>query len=243
MKGKSTVHELAIERTDMPNIFVEAVTIADGKVHSEMREIVVPPEQRIANVEVIPSAERYRPGEEATVKLKLTDLEGKPFVGNTVLSVYDASLEYIAASSIPEIRSFFWNVRRQHHASTFSTLQRDSAAVYRDNEITMQILFGNDPSMGGGGLHFGRHGRRRVFAAADTARGMVMESMAAPAAAMEMDGAADQWRKAGMAKMLQHLKDPARAVELTSHRRCVLILLTRPTGSRRQPPTKTASSK
>jgi hypothetical protein len=128
MKGKSTVHEIEIERTDMPNIFVEAVTIADGKVHSEMREIVVPPEQRIANVEVIPSAESLSSGRRSDVKLKLTDLNGNPFVGNTVLSVYDASLEYIAASSIPEIRSFFWNVRRQHHASIFSSLQRASAA-------------------------------------------------------------------------------------------------------------------
>jgi uncharacterized protein YfaS (alpha-2-macroglobulin family) len=198
MKGKSTVHEIAIERTDMPNIFVEAVTIADGKIHSEMREIVVPPEQRIANVEVIPSAERYRPGEEATVKLKLTDLEGKPFVGNTVLSVYDASLEYIAASNIPEIRSFFWNVRRQHHASIFSSLQRASAAAYRDNEITMQMLFGNDPSMGGGGGYIGAMGGG--FRNRHMARGMIMESMAAPAAAMEMDGAADRADFGAMAK-------------------------------------------
>ena len=189
MKGKSTVHELAIERTDMPNIFVEAVTIADGRIHSEMREIVVPPEQRVANVEVIPSATKYRPGEEAIVQLKLTDLEGKPFVGNTVLSVYDASLEYIAASSIPEIRSYFWNVRRQHHGSIQSTLQRGSGPVYRDNEITMQILFGNDPSMGGfgvgmmGGMGGGGGGRRMM------ARGIMMEGMAAPAAAMEMDAA------------------------------------------------------
>ena len=189
MKGKSTVHEISIERTDMPNIFVEAVTIADGKVHSEMREIVVPPEQRIANVEVLPSATKYRPGEEATVKLKLTDLNGKPFIGNTVLSVYDASLEYIAASSIPEIRSFFWDVRRQHHASIQSTLQRASGPVFRDNEITMQMLFGNDPSMGGGGygrmggMGGGFGGGRRFMA-----RGMMMDSreMPAPAAAMEM---------------------------------------------------------
>ena len=65
--------------------------------------------------------------------------------------MYDASLEYIAASSIPEIRSFFWDVRRQHHSSIQSTLQRASGPVFRDNEITMQMLFGNDPSMGGGG--------------------------------------------------------------------------------------------
>jgi uncharacterized protein YfaS (alpha-2-macroglobulin family) len=183
MKGKSTVHEISIERTDMPNIFVEAITIADGKIHSEMREIVVPPEQRIANVEVLPSATKYRPGEEATVKLKLTDLEGKPFVGNTVLSVYDASLEYIAASSIPEIRSFFWNVRRQHHASIQSTLQRMSGPAYRDYEVTMQMLFGNDPSMGGGG--YGMMGGGGFGGGRMMARGMVMESMAAPAMAMD----------------------------------------------------------
>ena len=194
MKGKSTVHEISIERTDMPNIFIEAVTIADGKIHSEMREIVVPPEQRIANVEVLPSASKYRPGEEASVKLKLTDLNGKPFVGNTVLSVYDASLEYIAASSIPEIRSFFWNVRRQHHSSIFSTLQRGSGPVYRDNEITMQLLFGNNPSMGyggelmgggmmGGGGFGGRGGMMR-------SRMMLSEDVRmAPAAATEMDAA------------------------------------------------------
>ena len=193
MKGKSTVHEISIERTDMPNIFVEAITIADGKIHSEMREIVVPPEQRIANVEVLPSATKYRPGEEATVKLKLTDLEGKPFVGNTVLSVYDASLEYIAASSIPEIRSFFWNVRRQHHASLQSTLHRISAPAYRDNEVTMQMLFGNDPSMGGGG--YGMMGGGGGFGGGRggmnfRSHTMLSEgAMMAPAAAMEMDAA------------------------------------------------------
>ncbi len=189
MKGKSTVHEISIERTDMPNIFVEAVTIADGKIHSEMREIVVPPEQRIANVEVLPSANRYRPGEEATVKLKLTDLNGNPFVGNTVLSVYDASLEYIAASSVPEIRSFFWNVRRQHHASIFSTLQRGSGPVYRDNEITMQLLFGNDPSMGGGGgMMGGGFGPGGGGRGGMMFKGRMMEAegmMAAPAMAMD----------------------------------------------------------
>ena len=199
MKGKSTVHEISIERTDMPNIFIEAVTIADGKIHSEMREIVVPPEQRIANVEVLPSASKYRPGEEASVKLKLTDLNGKPFVGNTVLSVYDASLEYIAASSIPEIRSFFWNVRRQHHSSIFSTLQRGSGPVYRDNEITMQLLFGNNPSMGYGGelMGGGMMGGGMMGGGGFGGRGGMMRSRMmlsedvrmAPAAATEMDAA------------------------------------------------------
>jgi hypothetical protein len=191
LKGKSTVHEIDIERGDMPNIFVEALTIADGKLHSEVREIVVPPEERIANVEVLPSAEKYRPGEEATVKLKLTGLDGKPFVGNTVLSVYDASLEYIAASSIPEIRNFFWNVRRYHHLHNQSSLNHAGGMVQLPNEIIMQPLFGNDPSMGGGGYGgmMGGGGGPMFKGRAMARGGMMMESMAAPAMAMDAAGA------------------------------------------------------
>ncbi len=55
MEGKSTVEDIGVVQRDMPNFFVEAVTIADGRVYTESKEIVVPPEKRILNVEVIPS--------------------------------------------------------------------------------------------------------------------------------------------------------------------------------------------
>ena len=53
MKGKSVVEEITVVQKDMPNFFVEAVCIHGGKVHTELREIVVPPENRILNVEVM----------------------------------------------------------------------------------------------------------------------------------------------------------------------------------------------
>ncbi len=56
-----------------------------------MREVVVPPEKRILNVEVMPSTSEYKPGQKAKVKVKLTDLAGKPFVGSTVVAIYDKS--------------------------------------------------------------------------------------------------------------------------------------------------------
>ena len=43
MDGKSTVREIEVVKGDMPNFFVEAVTVADGRVYTETREIVVPP--------------------------------------------------------------------------------------------------------------------------------------------------------------------------------------------------------
>ena len=96
LQGKSTVEEVAVVQKDMPNFFIEAITIANGRLHTEVREVVVPPEKRVLNVEVLPSQKDYLPGAPAKVQVKLTDLAGKPFVGSTVLSVYDKSLEYIS---------------------------------------------------------------------------------------------------------------------------------------------------
>ena len=81
LRGKSTVEEIGIVPRDMPNIFVEALTVADGKVHDEVREIAVPPESRVVDVAVEPSQKTYKPGQKARVKVKLTGPDGKPFVG------------------------------------------------------------------------------------------------------------------------------------------------------------------
>jgi len=62
LKGKSRLEEIEVSRKDMPNFFVEAFTVSGGKLYAETREIVVPPEKRVLNVEVAPSAERYKPG-------------------------------------------------------------------------------------------------------------------------------------------------------------------------------------
>ncbi len=160
MHGKSTLREIEVVKRDMPNFFVEAVTVADGRIYTETREIVVPPENRVLNIEVkpvklpslsgrgaggegaetnrphpnpLPNGEGtnrphpnplpegegtlvFKPGQRAKVQLKLTDYSGKPFVGSTVIAVYDKSVEYISGgSNVPEIKEFFWRWLRNHH--------------------------------------------------------------------------------------------------------------------------------
>jgi hypothetical protein len=125
LTGKSTVVPVEVIKKDMPNFYVEAFTIADGKLYSEMKEIVVPPEKRVLNVALEPTKTDYKPGEEAQVKLTLTGIDGKPFVGSTVLAMYDKAVEYISGgSNVPDIRDFFWKWRRSHYPSTESTLDR-----------------------------------------------------------------------------------------------------------------------
>jgi uncharacterized protein YfaS (alpha-2-macroglobulin family) len=204
MKGKSTVEEIDVVQKDMPNFFVEAVTVADGRVYSDVREIVVPPEKRVLTVEVQPSSDSYRPGEKAQVKLKLTGMDGKPFVGSTVVAIYDKSVEYISGgSNVPEIKEFFWKWRRQHHPQTFSSLDRQFYNLLRPNEVGMSdlgVFGGTVPEEGVAtdglavsqsvvrmnGMGGGMGGRGMAKAARGRAGGIALDAaapMAAPAAA------------------------------------------------------------
>ena len=141
LDGKSTVVDINVTKHDMPNFFVEALTISGGKTFSELKEIVVPPEQRILNVAVNPTKTEYRPGDKASVAVKLTDLAGKPFVGSTVVAIYDKAVEYISGgSNVPEIKAFFWQWRRSHSPQQQSNLAMVFSNLLRSGETGMNDL-------------------------------------------------------------------------------------------------------
>lgn len=141
LQGKSTVEEIEVSKKDMPNFYIEAVTVSNGKIHTDNREVVVPPEKRVLNVAVTPSQQEYKPGQKAAVKIKLTELDGKPFVGSTVVTIYDKSVEYISGgSNVPEIKEFYWKWRRSHNPSTESSLQHFLGNLLRRGEIGMSNL-------------------------------------------------------------------------------------------------------
>jgi uncharacterized protein YfaS (alpha-2-macroglobulin family) len=141
LEGKSTVEAIEVAKRDMPNFFVEAVTIHEGKVFSEMREVVVPPEKRVLDVAIEPSQKEFLPGQQAKVKIKLTDATGEPFVGSTVLTMYDKSVEYISGgSNVPEIKAFFWKWRRNHHSQSENTLDRYGHNMTLPGQVGMSDL-------------------------------------------------------------------------------------------------------
>ena len=194
LAGKSTVYELDVTRKDLPNFFVEAVTIHQGKVHTIAREIAVPPEKRIVNLEVEASEKEYLPGQEATVKLKATDENGKPIEGSLVVSIYDKSVEYISGgSNVRDIKDFFWKWKRSHHPATYDSLNRTFGILLRPDEIAMHaigtfghLVLASNAAMGGEGFGVGAmiESSSREFAApmASTMK-RASKNMAADAAA------------------------------------------------------------
>lgn len=127
LEGRSAVFKIPVAEVDQPNFFVEAITVFEGELHTKVRQIVVPPEDRVLNVEVAADKEVYLPGEEAELTITATDLQGNPAEGSVLVSVFDRSLEQIAADALPSnIREFFWKWQRSHYANTSHSLQYGS---------------------------------------------------------------------------------------------------------------------
>jgi uncharacterized protein YfaS (alpha-2-macroglobulin family) len=206
--GKSLEAEIEVVKRDMPNFFIEALTIGDGHVNTDLREIVVPPEKRVLNVAVEPDAAQYKPGAKGSVVVRVTDAAGKPFVGSLALSMYDKAVEYISGgSNVPEIKEFFWKWRRSHNSQGETNLERMFNNLTREHEAAMAMLgvfgamapeHGVDTYDGGGprgGAMLQKRAMLRERGAAPGAMAMAGAAMplaaAAPMSAMAKDGAMD----------------------------------------------------
>jgi uncharacterized protein YfaS (alpha-2-macroglobulin family) len=131
LQAKSSSFEIPVTRADQPNFFVEAYTIYEGKFHQEAREIFVPPEERVLEVDLKSNKPEYLPGEEAEVSVEVRGLDGTSIESSSVLAVYDRALEQIAPDAIPpDIREFFWKWRRSHYPQSRENLSLHSQPIH-----------------------------------------------------------------------------------------------------------------
>ncbi|MBX7207120.1 MAG: hypothetical protein K1X78_02305 [Verrucomicrobiaceae bacterium] len=141
LDGKSATHRFKITEKDQPNLFIEAFTVSDAKVHRVTRQIIVPPSKHIATVELITDKKEYLPQQKPSVKLRVKDQHGEPFVGDVILTGYDKALEYISGgSNQSDIRNFFWGWKRSHSPSIQDSLRACEVGMLKKDEKWMQAL-------------------------------------------------------------------------------------------------------
>lgn len=203
--GNSQVVDIPVALGDMPNFFIDAVTVADGGVHSVTREIVLPPETRKLGVEVIPAKDKLKPREKTSLKIRISDSEGKPYKGSAAISIYDKSLESISGgSNVGEIVPFFWDWKRHHYGSRME----DSQGLVGNHMQKPGTTFMQQLGMMGGMMRnrsvpFGQRqggGGLDPFAGEGMAGGaLLLREAAAPMAAMDMAADAEPFAKNGSA--------------------------------------------
>ncbi|MCC8180008.1 MAG: alpha-2-macroglobulin, partial [Planctomycetes bacterium] len=179
---------IPVAASDQPNFFCEAVTVLDGRSVTETRQIFVPPAEKNLAVTITPEKDSFLPGDEAAFTVKVVDADGAPVRGQIAAVIYDRSIEYISGgSNVGDIRSFYWNWKRDYWPRIDSSLNRAGYLVHKEGDRDWQPIgfFGreeadwNDEAVYGNG----------IVPTAASGRGVRMRSQApqpepAPAAAL-----------------------------------------------------------
>jgi hypothetical protein len=192
LDGRSGEVEIPLSIDDMPNTFIEALTVHGAEVHSTVRQILLPPESRVLEVTVEPAKAKVKPQEKSSLVVTIRDSEGKPFSGSATLAIYDKSLEAITGgSNVGPIRENFWSWKRSYWGPRNLDSVPDSPGNLAKPDTEEMEDF--DDGHGGtalGGKAFGGAPRGAVMSKSmSRMRGMeVADAVAAPMAAMaEMD--------------------------------------------------------
>lgn len=119
--GRATV-KLKLTGKYSPSFNISASYIKDRHLYFSSKMVGVLDKSKFLNIAIEPSKENYKPAENASYKILVTDNDGKP-VKNTELSVgvVDESIYAIKPDETPDIKSFFYSPRYSN-IPTYSSL-------------------------------------------------------------------------------------------------------------------------
>ncbi len=196
LDGRSSEVEVPLDLRDMPNMFIEGVTVHGAKIHTAVRQVLLPPVRKLIEVTLEPAKSRVKPREISNLRVTLRDAAGKPVTGVAVLTVYDKSLEAITGgSNVGLIHESFWSWKNSYYPrGSFGFIPGSPGNLVRPEVAAMQTL----------GRFYGDESRREMSTSLrtkgiiyrkdgnfDEGAGSVHEfAFAAPAAAADMEMAA-----------------------------------------------------
>lgn len=148
LDGKSSEFEVPVDLRDMPNMFIEGITVHGAEVHKAVKQILLPPVSRMIEVTLEPAKTKVKPQEKSSLRVTLKDADGKPVTGTTVLTIYDKSLEAITGgSNVGPIHENFWKWRNSYYRNGSSnSLPYPVGNLTKPKAVEMQVLgeFGAD---------------------------------------------------------------------------------------------------
>lgn len=120
LQGNSTVVQLPLVETDMPNIFANVSSFSDDDLDQSEVEIKVTTGSKKINLQLQPVAKQFGPGENITVNIKTTDQAGNPLAANVAFWAMDKALLELSDSQEEKAFDFFWKDRYNQTSMTYS---------------------------------------------------------------------------------------------------------------------------
>lgn len=125
IEGSSKLIEIPVEENASPNFYINVAYVSNGQFYSGSKSLMVIPESKFLNVLISTDKPTYKPKEEGTLLVKVTDNQGNA-VSNAEVSIgiVDESIYAIKPDNTKDVRKFFyspkWNSVVAHFSGTNS---------------------------------------------------------------------------------------------------------------------------
>ncbi|HXA18742.1 MAG TPA: MG2 domain-containing protein, partial [Thermoanaerobaculia bacterium] len=144
VEGTVKLIELPIEEKHVPNVYLNAASVADLQLSVDQKEIIVPPLKNAVDVSVKSDREQYQPREGGTLTVTTRDADGKPVSSEVGLGFVDDSVYAIQSDFAGDPRQFFFGTKRYQNVQTVSSLQQRPYAkfVIEDGKVIDERMVG-----------------------------------------------------------------------------------------------------
>jgi alpha-2-macroglobulin len=107
-KGTSFTIDLPVSGQNVPDFFVSAAFLRDGKLYQGVKQIKVPPKDRELAITVSSDKPQYTPGETAQFAIEAKDSSGKPVAGEFSVGIVDEAVYGVRRDGTPDIVKTFY---------------------------------------------------------------------------------------------------------------------------------------
>ena len=122
--GRTVVLDVPIKANYAPNVFLNVTFVQNGDMFTGDQRLVVPPRDKLLNLEVVANKREYKPRETASYTILARDADGAPVpdaevsLGVVDEAIYSVSPDYTA------------NIRRQFYGMRYNSVQTSLSVAY-----------------------------------------------------------------------------------------------------------------
>jgi len=125
IEGTSKLIEIPVGENAAPNFYISVSYVQGGQFYTASKSVMVIPEEKFLTVNIGTDKTSYKPKEEGTMMIKVTDSYGNPVRNAEVsIGIVDESIYAIKPDAVKDIKGFFyapkWNSVSVHYSSAYS---------------------------------------------------------------------------------------------------------------------------
>ena len=133
LKGNSSLYEIKLNAAHVPNLYISATLVAEGRLVSSVLPVFVSPQSRFIKVEMTTAEPQYRPGEKVKLAVRTVNADGKGVAASVSLAVVDEAVYLVQDRLAPSIEKFFYGRRPNRTRLSYSFPQIFTGGASKDS--------------------------------------------------------------------------------------------------------------